>query len=173
MMLLFISTVLSILQFDNRTLDKNLIDFDTPPYTMPRNLVDAQLKVIPRILKFLADFTGNSDLIDIEHSVNYLNSLATYPYKAFEGRELISNLIKNQYQMDITRVDRYESMELLKEPEESISIVVGEYYLELRNTLEQMINRSAEGEQVYLLIKLSNSINNYLLIREHLKQVVE
>lgn len=172
-MLFFISMVASFLQFDNRTLDKTLLDFDTAPYTMPQNRVDSQLKVIPRILKFLADFTGNSDLIDPEHSVNYLNSLATYPYKAFEGKELISNLIKQQYQMDISRTDRYESKELLKSPEESISIVIGEYYSYLKETLEQMISRAAEGEQIYLLIRLSNSINNYLLVREHLKQIIE
>lgn len=157
-----------IANFDSQLM-KQPINLYSAPFSFQTGSVDDQLKVIPRILDFIADFTLNKDLKTPEIAINYLEALAIPTYKLFEMRELVSKLIKLSLQTHITRFDPLEVEPLMSKPDEIGAIVVGEFYMSLYETLDKLNSKPSDGEITYLMLTLAGHIKVYELIKQTLK----
>jgi len=154
--------------FDNR-LEKLPVNLNDPPFTFKSGSIDDQLKVIPRVLDFLVDFTSEQGMRNPEIAINYLESLAVPPYQMITMKELVAKIARLSLSTHITRTEPLEAEVLVKVPDKVGTVVVAEFYAALQDTLERLSTTPSEGEMAYLVIALAGGIRTYKLIEQQLK----
>lgn len=162
------AVALCIGNFDNR-LEKLPVNLNDPPFSFQGGSIDDQLRVVPRILDFLVDFTSDQGMRNPEIAVNYLESLAVPPYQMVTMKELVAKLIRLSLSTHITRTEPLEAEILVRVPDVVGTVFVAEFYAALQDTLERLSSTPSDGEIAYLMVALAGEIKIYTLIEQQLK----